>query len=300
MLAIFYLGYLALCLIIFKGLWHSDWPLLDTLCTVIAMTLPLVGFVLAVWWRARYRPADATALMKAHLADRFEPVVNYSAMRRQAKEDLQAEALKPALGVPRAGGHTDIIVQLHQQPVRTAGTILQTAMNSGHVDTVHYAATTWLNQRKRLVSQLQEAELAYARSGSKKNAIAIIAAYQTLLDSNLLDEDGVRRYQRQLVTRAGELASAHSGTWQLWAALGHAQLLLDDHAAATATWRQAQTECAANAPLTYLRLAIAYAARDWRQVSAALKTLSTQSLLDLTAAQQETLTILRRGADETG
>ncbi|KRN23796.1 hypothetical protein [Lacticaseibacillus camelliae] len=142
MLAIVYLSYLAFCLLVFKAVWRSAWPLLDTLCTVIAMVLPGIGLALAIWWRASYRPVDATALTAAHLAERFEPVVNYSAMRQTAKEDLTAEELKPALGVPRAGGHTNVVVQLHRQAVDGAGAILQTAMNSGDVDTVHYAATT--------------------------------------------------------------------------------------------------------------------------------------------------------------
>ncbi|WP_056989297.1 hypothetical protein [Lacticaseibacillus camelliae] len=115
-----------------------------------------------------------------------------------------------------------------------------------------------------------------------------------------MDEDGRRRYLQQLVQRASELAKDHRSTWQIWTALGQAQLDLGDHQGAAATLHAARTACAPAAPITYLALAIAYAARNWRGVTQALHTLSDQPLGDLTAQQQETLTLLRRGADETG
>lgn len=302
MILILYAAYLLLCVLLFKALWHSSWPMLDTLCLIVSAVFPVVGLVVAIWWRGHYQPSQnaGQAVIDEHAANRFEPVVNYANLRAQAQQDAQAEALRPALLAKREAGHTNVVVQLQNAQVPAVGRLLEQALDTGHVDTVHYAATTWQKLTNRHQQAIAQAKDAYAKLHTADAGKAWLDAQRALIDAALLDQASAKRAWQQLETDAAKLAKRYPGVWQFWAALVDAQLHAHRFADAAKTLDDAAQAGVANAPMQYRRLHLAYATSDWQQVAQRLQNLGAAPLVELNRNERQRINLLRRTLNETG
>lgn len=302
MIVILYAAYLLLCVLLFKALWHSQWPMLDTLCLIMAMAFPIVGLAAAIWWRGHYRPSvnAGQAVIAEHAANRFEPVVNYANLRAQAQQDAQAEALRPALLAKREAGHTNVVVQLQNAQIPAVGRLLEQALDTGHVDTVHYAATTWQKLTNRHQQAIAQAKDAYATQQSAEAGKSLLDAQRALIDAALLDQASAKRAWQQLEDTAAKLTKRFPGVWQFWAALVDAKLHAHRFAEAAQCLDDAAQAGVANAPMQYRRLHLAYATNDWTQVGQRLQNLGAAPLVELNRNERHRINLLRRTLNETG
>lgn len=198
MLTLYYLVYIAVSAIVLAllkrgsslGEWLVSW--------VIVSALPVVGWLLPLFWPKRLYLAAGEGLdeymLQQHEEQKVFHVGIYSEV--EAEKERNVIPIEEALLVNEHQVRRRVMIDVLKQDTRQYLEILQAAVRNEDTETSHYAVSAIMEVKRKLLLSIQELSVEYEND---KEDLTVIKTYaevlQGFLRSGFLDERTYKKYQ---------------------------------------------------------------------------------------------------------
>ncbi|MGM0881207.1 MAG: hypothetical protein ACQEXQ_09205 [Bacillota bacterium] len=241
MLDLIFISYLLLCSF-FLGIYHRKDKREWLLRFVLASALPVIGFLLPLFWRRRWHNRNASRaaarIAELDVAVSIGDLSGHTGVYRkpETKKEMNVVPLEEALLVNDLPTRRRIMIDLLKQDSLEYLEVLRLAVSNEDTETSHYAVSAIMEIKRKLTLTLQELSVKYE---DNKHDAYLLSSYADVLKSYMrsgfLDDRTMLKHKHTYAEVLGKLIEAAPDAAGAYAEKVETELDLGEYAAAEQT-----------------------------------------------------------------
>ncbi|MDQ8736271.1 hypothetical protein [Paenibacillus sp. LHD-38] len=241
MLDLIFISYLFLCGLLL-GIRHNRDKREWLLRFILAAALPVIGFLLPLFWRKRWHERNAShasaRIAELDVAVTIEDLSGHTGIYRkpETEKEMNVVPLEEALLVNDFTNRRRIMIDLLKRDSLEYLEVLRLAVSNEDTETSHYAVSAIMEIKRKLTLTLQELAVKY--EDNKQDAY-LLASYADVLNSYMrsgfLDERTMLKHKYTYTEVLGKLIEADPDTAGAYTDKLEMELDLGEYAAAERT-----------------------------------------------------------------
>ncbi|WP_169082081.1 hypothetical protein [Paenibacillus sp. PL91] len=244
MLDLIFIAYLLLCGLLL-GIRHKKDKREWLLRFILAAALPVIGFLLPLFWRKRWHEQNAS-LATARIADldvaiSIDDLIGHAGVYRkpETEKEMNVVPLEEALLVNDLSNRRRTMIDLLKQDSLEYLEVLRLAVSNEDTETSHYAVSAIMEIKRKLTLSLQELAVKYE---DNKHDAYLLASYADVLKSYMrsgfLDDRTMLKHKHTYTEVLGNLIEADPDSADAYTNKLEMELDLGEYAAAEQTAKQ--------------------------------------------------------------